>query len=190
MSDSSGHTCDSSMGESAVATVQDPETSEQSPEEGTGEGAAESRVIDLTPKDAPVVRLLEAAPVYRTNGNEYTVPPETIAAIESFRAPDGYRQSGSREDSYMYSVGNFTKPVDSKNKTGKFHCQASKSCRINQKTIACKNMSRSNVNKHMKEVHGLVGQRYVSRDETAKTRTGRIEQSLQSSKIFGAGATR
>ena len=186
-----GSTSDSSMGDPAVQTVQDTGTSErQTQGEGIGRGATGSDVVDLTPKESPVVRTISSAPVYKTNGDEYEVPEEIIEAIDNFLIPEGFQKIGNRESSFLYSVGVFVKPLNRNDKTGYFHCRANKKCRTGKKSIPCRNMSKSNVNKHLKEVHGLVGERTLKRDETVNKRTGTIEASLQASKTFGTGAQR
>lgn len=50
--------------------------------------------------------------LYSTTGQEYRgkVLESTIAAIERFKGPEGFQQEGGREDSFLYSPGNYIKP--------------------------------------------------------------------------------
>ena len=38
---------------------------------------------------------------------------DTIAAINGFEAPSGFQEEGSREQSFLYSLGNYIKPIGS-----------------------------------------------------------------------------
>ena len=65
-------------------------------------------------------------------GTEFAVPQAVIDAIESFKVPADFQQEGAREDSFMYSLGNYVKPKPtylnkdgSKSTTAKFYCQLS-----------------------------------------------------------------
>ena len=59
-------------------------------------------VIDATEEEGAsaqkAVRVKEPAPVYDLRGEEYSVPQETIDAIESFQVPADYQQKGAREE--------------------------------------------------------------------------------------------
>lgn len=66
------------------------------------------------------MRVKEPAPIYDKHGAEFELPQVTITAIEWFKVPDGFQQEGAREDSFMYSLGNYYTPADLVNKSSRF----------------------------------------------------------------------
>ena len=91
-------------------------------------------------------------------GLEYTVPPEIRDAVDCFQPPAGYECVGDREQSFIYSVGNYVQPIDldSPSKPAYF-CQGSFKCRKYKHQIPCTRGSRSNVNKHLQHIHHIRG---------------------------------
>ena len=53
------------------------------------------------------VKLVKPAPICDLNGMEFVVPEVTKNAIDSFVVPDGFQQEGAREDSFLFSLGNY-----------------------------------------------------------------------------------
>lgn len=100
-----------------------------------------------------------SAPVYVSEtGLEYVVPQEVREAVDAFRAPDGYECAGDREQSFIYSVGNYVQPIDTTSALKPtYFCQCSAQCREAKHQIPCTRGSRSNVNKHLQNVHGIRG---------------------------------
>eukprot|EP00904_Undaria_pinnatifida_P012849 jgi/Undpi1/8695/HiC_scaffold_25.g11160.m1 len=96
---------------------------------------------------AKAVCVVEPAKIFDVRtGAAFAVPQAVIDAIESFKVPADFQQEGAREDSFMYSLGNYAKPKptylnkdSSKNTTAEFHCQASTASRRSKKMIPCAN---------------------------------------------------
>ena len=86
---------------------------------------------------ATAVCIVEPAKIFDVRtGAEFAVPQAVIDAIESFKVPADFQQEGPREDSFMYSLGNYVKPKPtylnkdgSKDTTAEFYCQTSTACR-------------------------------------------------------------
>ena len=79
------------------------------------ESTATQEAIDITPEApeaASTTCFVEPAKVYNsTTGDLYDVSADTIAAINGFEAPSGFQEEGSREQSFLYSLGNYIKPI-------------------------------------------------------------------------------
>ena len=121
------------------------------------------------------------------------VSADTIAAINGFEAPSGFQEEGSREQSFLYSLGNYIKPIgveEGGQYTGKFFCQVTKACRSANKIVPCKQGKRSNVNKHMLNKHSLRGQKGEDMCSTRKGKAGTIQAALGASKTFAVGTKR
>ena len=75
------------------------------------EPTATQEAIDKTPEApeaASTTCFVEPAKVYNsTTGDLYDVSADTIAAINGFEAPSGFQEEGSREQSFLYSLGNY-----------------------------------------------------------------------------------
>lgn len=100
-----------------------------------------------------------AAAIFESDtGLEYTVPEEIRDAVDSFQPPAGYECVGDREQSFIYSIGNYVQPIDldSPAKPAYF-CQGSLKCRKYRHQIPCTRGSRSNVNKHLQHIHHIRG---------------------------------
>ena len=74
--------------------------------------AAEVIDVDAERKAVPVILL---AQVYNSlTGDEYELPAETIEAVDGFPVPAGLRREGTREASFMYSIGVYVETIDEK----------------------------------------------------------------------------
>lgn len=136
----------------------------------------------------------QPAPIYDEQGDEFDVPQVTIDAIESFQVPGGFQQQGSREESFLFSLGNYYEAVGvvSKNSAAFkafYKCQVG-TCRLGKKTIPCAKGSRSNVNKHHREVHKLRGSKGQTRQANLRTSTSSFHQAMEAKKTFSVGETR
>lgn len=128
-------------------------------------------------------RIIEPALVLDSKtGAVYELPSEIIAAIEAFKAPEGFEVEGTRETSFLYSLGIYIKPIGlrpGQKYRGQFFCKASSSCRRDKKMIPCANGDRSNVNKHLLKSHGLRGEsgakRKATRDESVITAVHKLK---------------
>ena len=55
------------------------------------------------------------APVYNSlTGDVYVLPAETVKAVDGFPVPAFFRREGTREASYMYSIGVYVEINDGK----------------------------------------------------------------------------
>ena len=74
--------------------------------------AAEIIDVDAEHKAVPVIL---PAPVYNSfTGDVYELPAETIKVVDGFPAPAGFRRQGTREASFMYSIGVYVETIDEK----------------------------------------------------------------------------
>ena len=61
------------------------------------------------------VPMILPAPVYKSlTGDVYELPMETINAVDGFPVPAGFRREGTREASFMYSIGVYVETIDEK----------------------------------------------------------------------------
>ena len=68
--------------------------------------------MDAEKKAVPVIL---PAPVYNSlMGDVYELPAETIKAVDGFPVPAGFRRLGTREASFMYSIGVYVETIDEK----------------------------------------------------------------------------
>ncbi|CAB1099071.1 unnamed protein product [Ectocarpus sp. CCAP 1310/34] len=179
MSETAGGSAASSAAASSVAGA------------GAGTDAPSEDVVEVSAGvDSAAVRLKQPAPIYTKSGDDFVVPQVTIDSIESFKAKDEYQREGAREDSFLYSLGNYAAPVEKSGKwIGYYKCQVGK-CRTSTKTTPCPKGSKSNVNKHFREVHQLVGAKGAVRMENAQNHQGNIRAAMGASKTFGVGGKR
>ena len=91
--------------------------------------------------------------VFTRSGTVYQVPDATTKAVDDFEAPSGYRRDGARESSFMYSLGFFLRPLDTKDPECKYFYLADAKCRSAKTAIPCRSGDRGNVNKHHKKNH-------------------------------------
>ena len=76
---------------------------------GSG-GTSSSRAPTTPPEVVEIsqgnrVPTIKPAIVYSTQGEECNVPVDTTAAVDEFTVPTGYKRVGTRQASFMYSVG-------------------------------------------------------------------------------------
>ena len=91
--------------------------------------------------------------VFARSGAVYQVPDATTKVVDDFEAPSGYRREGARESLFMYSLGVFLRPLDTKDPECKYFCLADAKCRSAKTVIPCRSGKRGNVNKHHKNNH-------------------------------------
>ena len=142
------------------------------------------------------VNLKRPAPIFDSKGEEYVVPEATKNPIESFVVPDGFQQEGSREDSFLFSLGNYCSPTGVVSKTSAenkawFRCQVGTCIKLKGgKIIPCQKGNKSNVNKHLHEEHQLHGSSGKKRKQRAQTRQGNIVAAMSAATTFNVGARR
>ena len=74
--------------------------------------AAEVIDVDAHKKAVPVIL---PAPVYNSLTEDVNgLPAETVKAVDGFRVPAGFRREGTREASFMYSIGVYVETTDEK----------------------------------------------------------------------------
>jgi len=103
------------------------------------------------------------AVVYTSAGNKAQIADATVTAVDDFQVPPGFVRQGCRMDSFMYSL------------------LAGPECRRKKKVIPCRRGDRSNVNSHLKSVHGLQGKGGV----TKQARRQNMQQNIQTSLALG-----
>ena len=68
--------------------------------------------VDMEKELVPVIL---PAPVYNSlTGDVYELPAETIKAVDGFPVPAGFRREGTREASFMYSIGVYVETIGEK----------------------------------------------------------------------------
>ena len=94
------------------------------------------------------------APVYNSRtGGVCELPAETIKAVDKFPLPAGFRREGTREASFIYSIGVYIEPIDEKTASCKYVGSANASCREQKTGIPCEGRDRANVNMSHFEQH-------------------------------------
>ena len=100
---------------SAAATTADPTgstavdpTGSSTPQGVGGEGenhedTPEVEVVDGSKGEG--VPVIKPALIYTKQGEVVEVDQKIVEAVDGFRVPDGFVRKGSREQSYMYSLG-------------------------------------------------------------------------------------
>ena len=68
--------------------------------------------VDAEKKAVPVI---SPAPVYNSlTGDVFELPAEMVKAVDGFPVPAGFRREGTREASFMYSIGVYVETTDEK----------------------------------------------------------------------------
>ena len=68
--------------------------------------------MDVEKEAVPVIL---PAPVYNSlMGDVYELPVETIKAVDGLPMPAGFWREGTREASFMYSIGVYVEAIDEK----------------------------------------------------------------------------
>lgn len=119
------------------------------------------------------------AVVYTSAGNKAQIADATVTAVDDFQVPPGFVRQGCRMDSFMYSLGVYVEQIGGTQH--KFFCLAGPECRRKKKVIPCRRGDRSNVNSHLKSVHGLQGKGGV----TKQARRQNMQQNIQTSLALG-----
>ena len=170
---------------SAAAAAADPLN------ESTGqEDAAEPQVVEGGGKGVAVIK---PALVSNTGGGDvFDVPKATVKAVDDFEVPRGYKREGTRESSFMYSLGVYVVPVkegDKQNKH-KYFCLTDTTCRRKNCVVLCRDGDHSNVNTHHKVKHRLCGAASVVKAGRKAAGRETIEKSFNASKNSAAGTNR
>ena len=66
------------------------------------------------------------------------MPADIVQAVGHFTVPDGCRREGSRERSFMYSLGVCVAPLEEEDGKHKCFCLVDPTCRENEATVPCK----------------------------------------------------
>ena len=67
--------------------------------------AAGSQPEVIEVDDGKAVLVITPALVYDMKGEVYALPADIVQAVDHYTVPDGYRREGSREKSFMLSLG-------------------------------------------------------------------------------------
>ncbi|CAB1105955.1 unnamed protein product [Ectocarpus sp. CCAP 1310/34] len=167
--------------EAAAAAAPPPPP--QSPERAAG--AVEIVGAGGSGADVPVIT---AAAVYNKDGEPHAVNTAVVKAVDDFKVPEGYVRKGSREKSYMYSLGVYIEAL--KGDKHQFYCLVDGTCRRKNKMIPCKGGDRSNVNSHLKNAHGLQGVGGVVKEGKKKAAKENIAANLAAKENSGVGTDR
>ena len=100
--------------------------------------------------DSKAVLVSIPALVYDKKVEVYALPADIVQTVDHFTVPDGYRREGSRERSFMQSLGVYVVQLGEEDDKHKYFCLADPTCRINKTTVPCKKGDRSKVNTHHK----------------------------------------
>ena len=127
-------------------------------EGGAGEGQQGSHEEEVVEGGSGAgVPVIKPAPVYNKEGVVVEVTQDIVDAVDKFTPPAGFVRKGSRDKSYMYSVGVYVEHTESRRTDHKYYCLAHSKCRRSSKVIPCKRGDRSNVNTHLKTAHNMQG---------------------------------
>jgi len=127
-------------------------------EGGAGEGQEGSHEVEVVAGGSGGgVPVIKPAPVYNKEGVVVEVTQDIVDAVDKFTPPAGFVRKGSRDKSYMYSVGVYVEHTESRRTDHKYYCLAHSKCRRSSKVIPCKRGDRSNVNTHLKTAHNMQG---------------------------------
>ena len=86
------------------------------------------------------------------------MPSETIKFVDDFIVPRGYRSEGTREASFMYSLGVYCVPADQSDLNAVYLCLFNSKGRSANTIIPCAKKQCANVNKHYERHHLLRGE--------------------------------
>lgn len=113
------------------------------------------------------VPIIQPAVVFTKLGDVFEVEQKIADAVDEFIVPAGCRRKGSREQSFMYSLGVYVEQDEGIDH--KYFCMACAQCRASKRVVPCKNGDRSNVNTHLKTKHALQGTAGLKKDVRKKT---------------------
>ena len=86
----------------------------------------------------PVHSVIKPAPAYNKQGRVVEATQDIVDAVDKFTPPTGFVRKGSRDKSYMYSVGVYVEHTEFGSGNNKYHCLANSHCRRTSKVIPCK----------------------------------------------------
>ena len=109
------------------------------------ENTSEVEVVGAGDGDASVP-IIKPAPIYNKKGEEHDLDSVVVNAVV---------RKGAREESIMNSLGVYVEALE--RESHKYFCLADATCRRKKKMVPCKGGDRSNVNSHLKNMHGLQG---------------------------------
>ena len=115
---------------------------------------------------------------------------DVVDAVDRFKAPAGFARKGSRDKSYMYSVGVYVEHTESGRSDHKYYCLANSMCRRKTKVVPCKSRDRSNVNTHLKSTYNMQGTSAVVKAGNKQAKQVSIAMSLKASANSGLGTNR
>ena len=72
---------------------------------------ASPRGTEVIEVDGQCLNVIKPAAIFTTNGTGFELPEETIRAVDDFQVLKGFKRAGCREQSFMYSLGVYVKPV-------------------------------------------------------------------------------
>ena len=94
-------------------------------EGGTGEGQQGSHEEEVVEGGSGSgVPVNKPAPVYNKEGVVVEVTQDVVDAVDKFTPPAGFVRKGSRDKSYMYSVGVYVEHTESRRTDHKYYCLA------------------------------------------------------------------
>ena len=73
--------------------------------------------------------------VFDIKGEGCVLPADIVQAVDDFKVPDGYGREGSRERSFMYSLGVYVVPLAEEDHKHKYFCMADPACRKNKTAV-------------------------------------------------------
>ena len=79
--------------------------------------------------------VISPALVYDMKEEVHVLPADIVQAVGDFKVPDGLRREGSRERSFMYSLGVYVVPLAEEDHKHKCFCMADPVCRNNKTTV-------------------------------------------------------
>lgn len=165
----------------------DPSSS-STPLDAGGEGENKddtSQVVDgSSGEGSPVIK---PALIYDKNSGEVwgDLDEKVVEAVDKFCVPAGFVRKGSRDQSYMYSLGVYCEQAAGIGH--KYFCLASSECRRTKRVIPCKKGDRSNVNTHLKGKHDMQGTGGVVKEANKKQMQEGIKYAISNS---GVGKSR
>ena len=111
--------------------------------------------------DSKAVLVSIPALVYDKKVEVYALPADIVQTVDHFTVPDGYRREGSRERSFMQSLGVYVVQLGEEDDKHKYFCLADPTCRKNKATVPCKKGDRSKVNTYHKSKKDSICVLYV-----------------------------
>ena len=92
--------------------------------------------------DNKAVLVITPALVYDMKREVCVLPADIVQAVHDFKVPDGYRREGSRERSFMCSLGVYVVPLAEEDHKCKYFCMANPARREKKTTVPLKGRPR------------------------------------------------